>query len=85
MAVYMTAVRIVAMSNPPALGEPEVPAGKLPGDDVCNPESRQEHPAGRTLLQLALLHVLFSDPFVLDSTRSFSLCFRLAHLDLHFS
>src|SRR5215218_2852853 len=69
MAVYMTAVRIVAMSNPPALGEPELPARNLPGNDVRHPESSQEHPARRTLLQLALLQVFFSYVLVLNPLR----------------
>jgi hypothetical protein len=73
MAVYMTAVRIVAMSNPPALGEPELPARNLPGYDVCHPEPSQEHPARSTLLQLALFQVFFPYILVLDPLSSPSL------------
>ena len=73
MAVYMTAVRIVAMSNPPALGDPELPARNLPGYDVCHPEPSQEHPARSTLLQLALFQVFFPYILVLDPLSSPSL------------
>ena len=73
MAVYMTAVRIVAMSNPPALGEPELPARNLPGYDVCHPEPSQEHPARSTLLQLALFQAFFPYILVLDPLSSPSL------------
>src|ERR687889_916693 len=30
---------------PPALGEPELPARNLPGNDVCHPKPSQEYPA----------------------------------------
>jgi hypothetical protein len=73
MAVYMTAVRIVAMSNPPALGEPELSARNLPGYDVCHPDPSQEHAARSTLLQLALFQVFFPYILVLDPLSSLSL------------
>ena len=74
-------------ATPPALGEPEVPARKLTGDNVRHPQSCQEYPAGRTFLQLALLQVLSPDPFVLDPSRLFMSSFgstpsRFTHLDL---
>src|SRR5215217_3248354 len=85
MAVYIIAVRIVAMSKPtpPALGEPELPATNLPGNDVRHPEPRQEHPARRTLLQLPLLQVFFTYMLVLDPLRRPSLL-TFTHLDLLF-
>src|SRR5215213_4768459 len=55
--------------TPPALREPEFPAPNLPGDDVCHPESRQEHPTRHPALQLAMLQVFFSYILVLDPLR----------------
>jgi hypothetical protein len=39
---------------PAALGEPEVPAGEVAGDDVRDSEAGQQDPPGRALLELAL-------------------------------
>src|SRR5215218_1651288 len=68
---------------PPALGEPELPATNLPGNDIRHPEPRQEHPARRTLLQLPLLQVFFTYMLVLDPLRRPSLL-TFTHLDLLF-
>src|SRR5829696_6052098 len=55
--------------TPPAFGESELPAPDLPGNDVCYPEPRQEHPACCSLLQLPLLQVFFPYILVLDPLR----------------
>src|SRR5215208_346770 len=85
MAVYMTAVRIVAMSNPPhpPPAGPDWQARNLPGNDVCHPEPRQEYPASCSLLQLPLLQVFFSYILVLDPLCSPSFL-TFTHLDLLF-
>src|SRR5215207_3007893 len=70
-------------ATPSALGEPELPARNLPGNDVCHPESRQKHPARRTLLQLPLLQVFITYMLVLDPLRRPSLL-TFTHLDLLF-
>ena len=57
------------MSSPPQppCGEPEVPAGEVAGDDVGDAEPGEQDPAGRALLQLALLEVVVAHPLVLDA------------------
>ena len=46
---------------PAALGEPEVPAGEVAGDDVRDAEAGQQDPTRGALLELALLVVVAPD------------------------
>jgi hypothetical protein len=59
MHVYMTAMKMVAISRPPpaALGQPEVPAGEVARDHIGDAEAREQHPARRPRAQLALVEI----------------------------
>ena len=61
---------------PAALGQAEVPAGEVAGDDVGDAEPGQQHPAGRASLELPVLQVVLADLLVVDARAFFRLIAR---------
>ncbi len=59
MHVYMMPIRMNAMRRPPqpALGQAQVPAGEISGDDVGNTEPCQQDPPGRSAFELTVMEV----------------------------
>ena len=51
---------------PTTLGEAEVPAGIVAGDDVGDAEADQQHPAGGAFLQFAFLEIATANGFEID-------------------
>jgi len=53
-------------ATPTALGEAEVPAGVVAGDDVGDAEADQQHPAGGAFLQFAFVEIATANGFEID-------------------
>ena len=51
---------------PATLGQAEVPAGVVAGNDVGHPQADQQHPAGRAFFQFTLLEIVRTDLLEVD-------------------